>query len=145
MQAWHPVRNGLTTLVVAGALLLGGCARPGGGEPAAAAANNATPPATATASPPAFPTPAVAPGTPCPCATPRAATPDAIAASPAAPAPVATAAIDASARRYVVAPGDTLALLARRFGTTVPALVAANELDSPDLILVGQELLIPDR
>ncbi len=125
--------------------------RPAGrGEPVAAA-SDATPPAAAiaaatpTASPPAFPTPAAATVAACPCATPGAATPAPVAASPATPAPVATAAADASARRYVVAPGDTLALLARRFGTTVPALVAANDLDSPDLILVGQELLIPDR
>ena len=44
---------------------------------------------------------------------------------------------------YVVQPGDTLFLLARRFGSTVQALVRANpEITNPNLIYVGQTLRI---
>lgn len=44
---------------------------------------------------------------------------------------------------YTVQAGDTLSAIARRFGTTVEAIVAANNLTDPDLIQVGQELVIP--
>lgn len=44
---------------------------------------------------------------------------------------------------YTVAPGDTLTKIANRFGTTVQALVIANKLKNPDLIIVGQVLTIP--
>ncbi|MEZ4516981.1 MAG: LysM domain-containing protein [Chloroflexota bacterium] len=44
---------------------------------------------------------------------------------------------------YVVQPGDTLSQIAARFGTTVPALVAANNIVNPNLIYVGQVLVIP--
>ena len=42
-----------------------------------------------------------------------------------------------------VAQGDTLAAIAQRFGTTVPALQAANGIDDPDEIVIGQVLVIP--
>jgi LysM repeat protein len=44
---------------------------------------------------------------------------------------------------YVVQPGDTLYSIAVRFGTTVHALVVANNLPSPDMIYVGQILSVP--
>ena len=44
---------------------------------------------------------------------------------------------------YTVEPGDTLSALARRFGTTVQAIVNANNIPNPDLIHVGQVLEIP--
>ncbi len=44
---------------------------------------------------------------------------------------------------YVVQPGDTLFRIAERFGTTVEAIVAANDLADPSLIHVGQRLIIP--
>ena len=43
---------------------------------------------------------------------------------------------------HKVQPGDTLAKIANRYDVTVKALKAANDLDS-DLILVGQELIVP--
>ncbi|MBN2391431.1 MAG: LysM peptidoglycan-binding domain-containing protein [Anaerolineae bacterium] len=43
---------------------------------------------------------------------------------------------------YIVQPGDTLLDIALDFRTTVRAIKAANDLDS-DLIIAGQELLIP--
>lgn len=45
--------------------------------------------------------------------------------------------------QYVVQAGDTLASIAQRFGTTVEAIVRANNLTDPNLIFVGQVLTIP--
>ena len=45
---------------------------------------------------------------------------------------------------YTVQAGDTLTKIANRFGTTVQALVIANKLKNPDLIIVGQILKIPE-
>lgn len=44
---------------------------------------------------------------------------------------------------YVVGRGDTLATIARRFGTTVSAISAANGIANPNLIFAGQRLVIP--
>lgn len=44
---------------------------------------------------------------------------------------------------YVVQAGDTLYRIAERFGTTVEAIVAANDLADPGLIRAGQRLVIP--
>ena len=44
---------------------------------------------------------------------------------------------------YVIEPGDTLSAIAQRFGTTVEALMAVNDIDDPTLIFSGQELTIP--
>jgi murein DD-endopeptidase MepM/ murein hydrolase activator NlpD len=44
---------------------------------------------------------------------------------------------------YVVEPGDTLFQIAERFGSTVEAIVAANDIENPSLINPGQELIIP--
>lgn len=46
---------------------------------------------------------------------------------------------------HVVKAGETLATIARRFGTTQSALVSANGLSSPDRIAVGQRLVIPGQ
>ena len=45
--------------------------------------------------------------------------------------------------RYVVQLGDTLAIIARRYGATVEALAQLNHLTNPNLIYVGQHLLVP--
>jgi N-acetylmuramoyl-L-alanine amidase len=42
-----------------------------------------------------------------------------------------------------VRPGDTLSALAHQHGTTVDALVAANQLPDPDRIRAGQQLQLP--
>ena len=58
----------------------------------------------------------------------------------------AVAAMPASviASTYVVHPGDTLTDIALRHGTTVSALVEANQLANPNLLRIGQLLHIPD-
>lgn len=43
---------------------------------------------------------------------------------------------------YTVRPGDTLGLIAQRFGTSVQNLVTFNYLDNPNLIYQGQELVV---
>lgn len=47
-------------------------------------------------------------------------------------------------RTHVVTQGETLSGIARHFGTTVEALVAANNIENPDVIHPGQELIIPE-
>lgn len=44
---------------------------------------------------------------------------------------------------YVVSPGDTLYHIANTYKTTIDRLIAANELDAPDNLVVGQALVIP--
>lgn len=44
---------------------------------------------------------------------------------------------------YVVVPGDTLSAIARRFGVTISELAQANRIVNPNLIYVGQTLVIP--
>ena len=46
-------------------------------------------------------------------------------------------------RVYEVQSGDTLWDIAQEFGTTVEAIVEANDLDDPDRISPGDELVIP--
>jgi LysM repeat protein len=44
---------------------------------------------------------------------------------------------------HVVASGDTINRLAARYNASVSSIVSANDLSNPDLIRVGQKLLIP--
>ena len=44
---------------------------------------------------------------------------------------------------HTVEEGQVLSQIAERYGVTVEAIVEANDLDSPDFIVVGQELEIP--
>lgn len=74
-----------------------------------------------------------------PAATPTA-TPSATPA-PATEAPTATPA--PTPRTYVVQEGDTLAAIAQQFGTTVEAIQAANGIEDPNVIGVGDVLAIP--
>jgi spore coat assembly protein SafA len=46
--------------------------------------------------------------------------------------------------RYIVQPGDTLFFIARRFGTTIDAILKANpQITDPDRIFVGQVITVP--
>lgn len=62
----------------------------------------------------------------------------AFAAKPAKPAPA-----PAPGRVYVVRAGDNLETIAKRNGTTVPALAAANKIINPNLVIIGTKLKIP--
>src|SRR5271169_3395238 len=44
---------------------------------------------------------------------------------------------------YIVQPGDTLGLIAYRFGVTVDDLIQANNLANPNAITAGTPLIIP--
>jgi len=44
---------------------------------------------------------------------------------------------------YIVQRGDTLSTIARRYGTTANVIAQANRIHNPQLIYVGQRLLIP--
>lgn len=44
---------------------------------------------------------------------------------------------------HVVAQGDLLSALAARYGTTVEAIVEANDIDDPSNVPIGTRLLIP--
>src|SRR5581483_2106307 len=46
-------------------------------------------------------------------------------------------------KTYAVKAGDNLSIIAVKFGTTVPAIVSANNLADPNKISVGQVLVIP--
>lgn len=46
---------------------------------------------------------------------------------------------------YTVQPGDTLWAIAERVGIDPAILARVNELEDPDLLQIGQELLISDR
>lgn len=51
--------------------------------------------------------------------------------------------VTAASADWTVERGDTLSHVARETGTSVSALVAANDIEDPDLILVGQRLEVP--
>ncbi len=61
------------------------------------------------------------------------------------PAVPATEVPDLPGFLHIVQPGDSLALLAKRFGTTVTRISDANQLASRNLIRVGQRLRIPAK
>ncbi|MSP13567.1 MAG: LysM peptidoglycan-binding domain-containing protein [Chloroflexi bacterium] len=44
---------------------------------------------------------------------------------------------------YTVQVGDSISKIAVKFGTTTQAIVTANKMDNPNLIKVGQQLIIP--
>ncbi len=71
---------------------------------------------------------------------PTESSPSAVASVPATPAQ--TGSVSPSPVTYVVQSGDTLSVIAARFGTTVEAIRTANGLTS-DIINIGQVLIIP--
>ena len=59
-----------------------------------------------------------------------------------APAPTEQTPTQTQATTYIVVAGDSLSVIAKRFGTTVEALRSANQLTS-DLLRIGQSITIP--
>jgi len=108
---------------------LSGISLPLAGPAEPSASGSATPAPVVTPAPSASPTPTTQPTDPVP-------TPSATAL--ATPAPTAT-----PTRTYVVEEGDTVSDIAALFGSSVNAIVAANGLDDPDHLTVGQVLVIP--
>ncbi|PRX34800.1 uncharacterized protein DUF3794 [Orenia metallireducens] len=51
---------------------------------------------------------------------------------------------DCPKKEYTVQAGDTLYKIAKRYGTTVDAILAENEIEDPDYLEVGQRLIIPN-
>lgn len=60
-----------------------------------------------------------------------------------APEPTETVLPTGGLETYVVQSGDNLITIAAMFGTTVRALMEANEISSPEELRAGQELIIP--
>ena len=48
----------------------------------------------------------------------------------------------AAFRTHIVVAGDTLSGIAKEYGTTVEAIMAANQISDPELIVIGQVLSI---
>jgi LysM repeat protein len=88
------------------------------------------------------PSPSISlPATASPSPLPASSAPAASASTPVASAPAVETPAP-SQQTYIVQQGDTLNLIAQRFGTTVAAIQAANNLTGTE-INVGQELIIP--
>jgi LysM repeat protein len=58
-------------------------------------------------------------------------------------APTVAATTDGEQEVYIVQAGDSLGAIADRFGISIAAIMAANELENPDFVFSGQRLLIP--
>jgi murein DD-endopeptidase MepM/ murein hydrolase activator NlpD len=56
---------------------------------------------------------------------------------------VSPAVAQSSGPVYVVQPGDTLSSIAARFNVSINDLMAANDMTNPNLLAVGQQLVIP--
>jgi LysM repeat protein len=63
--------------------------------------------------------------------------------TPATPGPGTQTPSGETGTVYVVQRGDTLGAIAARFGITVEELAAVNGIDNPNLIIIGQQLVIP--
>lgn len=113
-------------------------------QPGVGGVPSASPPATP---PPATPTPTPSP-TPSPTPTPSpepTAAPTASASPAPTPTPAPTASPSPKPIRHVVARGETLTSIAKRYGVTIAAIRRANGIADPSLIRVGQRLVIPRR
>jgi LysM repeat protein len=142
-QQHRLARLGLVAGLAGGIFVLGACSRPGGSTaPTATAAvtvrtttpGTRTPVRTTTAAPSSAPSTSSAPSSG---PTPTTAAPPAATATATKPA--------TSGQKYVVQAGDTLSDIAEKFGVTVQALIDANKLENPNLLLPGQELIIPSQ
>ena len=139
--AFVRVVRAVFTLGLAGALTaITACSRPGSSADPTPAATTAvrlttSPSPARRLSPVASPSPRTAATAPAPSVSPTA-----------APTPSPTRVTGTvPGQKYVVQPGDTLVAIAEEFGVTVEELIDANDLANPDVLRVGQELIIPGR
>ena len=139
--AYVRVVRAAITLGLAGTMTtIMGCSRPGSaGDPTPAATTavriTASPSPARRLSPVASPSPQTAATAAAPSVSPTV-----------APTPSPTRVTGTvPGQKYVVQPGDTLVTIAEEFGVTVQELIDANRLDNPDVLRVGQELIIPGR
>jgi uncharacterized protein with FMN-binding domain/LysM repeat protein len=58
-------------------------------------------------------------------------------------AAAATEVVQSTPTMYVVTPGDTLDAIAQRFSLSVDEIMAANGITDPNVLMVGQSLVIP--
>ena len=121
------VRRTVASGLLVAALALAGC---GGGEEEPESPPLGTEVATGAAEDPA---------TAAPESTGAPASDPAADAGDASPAPEG----DGGQTVYVVESGDNLTSIAEEFGTTVEAIVEANDIADPNVIVVGEELTIP--
>lgn len=75
--------------------------------------------------------------------TPPAAAPSHVAPPPPKPAPAPVAAGPINSGVHVVAPGETLSKIARRYGKTVAELAKANNIPAYSKVSVGDRIVIP--
>ncbi len=64
--------------------------------------------------------------------------------APAAPTPPSPPPAPSGTVRHVVQPGDSLSVIAQRYGSTVSAIASANGIANPNRIYPGQVLTIPN-
>jgi hypothetical protein len=109
-------------------------------RPASAASSIPATPASAPASVPAIggrPDASVPPATAKPTFRPSPSPTPVSTPTPAPPSPTAVP------RTYVVREGDTLGAIASAYGISIETLMTANGIEDSDVILIGQELVIP--
>ena len=46
---------------------------------------------------------------------------------------------------HVVKPGDTLWGISQRYGSDINSMISLNEIGNPNVLVVGQALVIPDE
>jgi len=103
--------------------------------------------ATIEAMPTATPYPTYTPGALSPTYTPypthTVASGSSVSPRPIPPTPTSRPGASTTFRTHIVVAGDTLSGIAKEYGTTVEAIVEANGITNPSLIVVGQVLNIP--
>jgi len=63
--------------------------------------------------------------------------------TPTPDAPHSLPAMRTEPEQYIVQPGDTLGIIAQRYGVSLEELVKANELKNPNILDVGQMVIVP--
>ena len=64
---------------------------------------------------------------------------------PAAPAHPKLSVVPENSYAHTIEAGESLYVIARRYGVTTDAILHANNISSPDKIFVGQKIYIPGR